>query len=65
MPVLDQKSTILLERLFIDGLTEQEVANELGISQPTVSRWKQEAIEKLKSMVVGECLENETEQVCE
>jgi len=37
----------------------------LGISQPTVSRWKQEAIEKLKSMVVGECLENETEQACE
>ncbi|MEZ8216596.1 RNA polymerase sigma factor, sigma-70 family [Candidatus Fervidibacteria bacterium JGI MDM2 SSWTFF-3-K9] len=62
---LGPKEHYLLERLFIDGLTEQEVANELGISQPTVSRWKQEAIEKLKSMLVGECPENETEQACE
>ncbi|MFA0731741.1 MAG: hypothetical protein LKKZDAJK_002440 [Candidatus Fervidibacter sp.] len=45
--------------------TEQEVANELGISQATVSRWKQKAIEKLKSMLVGECPENETERACE
>ncbi len=52
---LEPKEHYLLERLFIDGLTEQEVANELGISQATVSRWKQEVIEKLKSMLFGKC----------
>jgi RNA polymerase sigma factor (sigma-70 family) len=49
---LEPKEHYLLERLFIDGLTEQEVANELGISQATVNRWKREAVEKLKRLVI-------------
>ena len=61
---LGPKEHYLLERLFIDGLSEQEVARELGISQATVSRWKQEAIEKLKSMLFGKCPESDTERRC-
>ena len=49
---LEPKERYLLERLFINGLTEQEVANELGISQATVNRWKREAVEKLKRLVI-------------
>jgi RNA polymerase sigma factor (sigma-70 family) len=49
---LEPKEHYLLERLFIDGLTEQEVANELGISQATVNRWKREVVEKLKRLVI-------------
>jgi RNA polymerase sigma factor (sigma-70 family) len=41
----------LLERLFIDGATESEIADELNISQPTVSRWKQKVLQKLRQML--------------
>lgn len=41
----------LLERLFIDGASEQQVAEELGISQPTVSRWKRKVLQKLRNML--------------
>ncbi len=58
---LGPKEHYLLERLFIDGLSEQEVADELGVSQATVNRWKRKAIEKLKSMLVGECSESDAE----
>lgn len=44
----------LIERLFIDGATEKEVARELGVSQPTVSRWKQDILQKLHRMLEGE-----------
>jgi len=62
---LEPKEHYLLERLFIDSLTEQEVANELSISQSTVNRWKREVIEKLKRLLVGNYPENETEWACE
>lgn len=45
------KDHYLLERLFIDCATEREIAEELGISQPTVSRWKWEVLQKLQQML--------------
>ncbi|MCS7186884.1 MAG: sigma-70 family RNA polymerase sigma factor [Armatimonadota bacterium] len=50
---LPPKDHYLLERLFIDGTTESDIAEELGISQPTVSRWKREIIQKLQQMLKG------------
>jgi len=51
---LEPKEHYLLERLFIDGVTEQEVAEELGISQPTVNRWKRKVLQKLRDMLSGQ-----------
>ena len=39
----------LIERLFWDGNTEAEVAEELGISQPAISKRKCAIIRKLRS----------------
>lgn len=50
---LPPKDHYLLERLFIDCATEREIAEELGISQPTVSRWKREVLQKLQQMLEG------------
>ncbi|MFN3421088.1 MAG: sigma-70 family RNA polymerase sigma factor, partial [Armatimonadota bacterium] len=44
----------LLERLFIDGATESEIAAELNISQPKVNRWKQKVLQKLRQMLERE-----------
>jgi len=48
---LSPKEHYLAERFFIDGATEKEVADELRVSQPTVSRWKQEVLQKLRQML--------------
>ncbi len=48
---LSPKEHYLAERFFIDGATEKEVADELQVSQPTVSRWKQEVLQKLRQML--------------
>lgn len=53
---LPPKEHYLLERLFIDGVTESEVAAELRVSQPTVSRWKREILKKLRSMLEEQSL---------
>ncbi len=42
----------LLERLFIDGATEGEIAEELNIRQPTVNRWRKEVLQKLRKMLL-------------
>lgn len=51
---LPPKEHYLAERFFIDGATEREVADELRISQPTVSRWKQKVLQKLRQMLESE-----------
>lgn len=38
----------IIERCIMDRTSETEVATELGISQQTVSRWKRQALEKLR-----------------
>lgn len=48
---LDPIDHYLLERLFIDGASESEIAKELGISQPTVNRWKKEVLKRLRHML--------------
>lgn len=47
----------IIERCIMDGMSETEVATELGISQQTVSRWKQKALEKLQRLIRGEKVE--------
>lgn len=47
----------IIERCIMDRMSETEVATELGISQQTVSRWKQQALEKLRRLIRGEKVE--------
>lgn len=39
-----EKARYIFRRLFVDGLTEQEVALELNMSQQAVSKWKKKGV---------------------
>jgi len=46
---LSHKEKLVIRQLFLEGYKQKEVAENLGISQPRVSRLKERAIERLKS----------------
>ncbi|MEF2967779.1 sigma-70 family RNA polymerase sigma factor [Paenibacillus sp. M1] len=43
-----EKSKYIIQRTVIDGISEQEVADELKITQQGVSKWKRKGLELLK-----------------
>lgn len=47
---LDNISKAIIKKRYFDGLTQEEIANELYISQAQVSRLEKNAINKLKKM---------------
>ena len=53
MRQLSEQERQVLERLYGDGYTEEEIAQELGISQPVVSKVKRRALQKLKKLLSG------------
>jgi RNA polymerase sigma factor (sigma-70 family) len=54
LSLLSPQERYLLEWLICDGATEREAAAELGLSQPTVSRWKRKVLQKLRDMLSGQ-----------
>ncbi len=51
---LDEREKNILHRRFLQGKTQVEVANEIGISQAQVSRLEKGAINKIKKCLKGE-----------
>jgi len=43
----------VLLKFYWEGWTEEEIAQELGISQQAVSKVKQRALQKLKELLSG------------
>jgi RNA polymerase sigma-B factor len=48
LPRLDHREQLVLRRLFFDGFTQQQVADEIGASQMQVSRLQARTIAKLR-----------------
>lgn len=46
--IQDSKARYILKKIIIEGYTEKEVANELGISQQAVNKWKRKTLDYLK-----------------
>ncbi|UKS25738.1 DUF1492 domain-containing protein [Paenibacillus sp. HWE-109] len=44
-----EKGRYIIQRIYIDGLKEKEVADELQISQQAVSKWKKKSLDYMKS----------------
>ncbi|OBA07233.1 hypothetical protein A9P44_10195 [Paenibacillus polymyxa] len=44
---LPKKGELIIKKLYLEGLTEAEVAEQLHISQQAVSKWKRKMIQKL------------------
>jgi RNA polymerase sigma factor (sigma-70 family) len=51
MNTLPPQGKVILYKLYIQDLTESEVANELKISQQAVNKWKRKMIQKLSQMI--------------
>ncbi|MEK5400213.1 sigma-70 family RNA polymerase sigma factor [Paenibacillus sp. FSL K6-2859] len=51
MNTLPPQGKVIIYKLYIQDLTESEVANELKISQQAVNKWKRKMIQKLSQMV--------------
>lgn len=51
MNTLPPQGKVIIYKLYIQDLTETEVANELKISQQAVNKWKRKMIQKLSQMV--------------
>jgi len=50
---LSERERQVLERLYWDGYTEEEIAHELGISQQAISKIKRKALQRLKEWLEG------------
>ena len=46
-----EKARFIVKRLYLNGYTEKEVANELQISQQAVSKWKKKAFKSIREKV--------------
>lgn len=51
MNTLPPQGKVIIYKLYIQDLTESEVANELKISQQAVNKWKRKMMQKLSQMV--------------
>jgi RNA polymerase sigma-B factor len=52
LPQLDRREHLVLKRLFFDGWTQQQVADEIGVSQMQVSRLLSGTISRLRGLLV-------------
>lgn len=50
MKKLNAKEKMIIIKRFFDGRTQNEIADEIGISQAQVSRLEKSAIESIKRM---------------
>ena len=50
MKKLNSREKLIVSKRFFDGITQMEVANEIGISQAQVSRLEKSAIDRIKKM---------------
>ena len=50
MKKLSQREKMIITKRFFDGRTQNEVANEIGISQAQVSRLEKDAIDRIKKL---------------
>ncbi|AIQ62785.1 hypothetical protein PSTEL_06395 [Paenibacillus stellifer] len=48
---LPSQGRIILDKIYLQDMTENEVANELHISQQAVSKWKKKMIQTLSQIV--------------
>lgn len=46
-----EKGRHIIKRIYIDGLKEREVADELCISQQAVSKWKKKGLEIMRHVI--------------
>jgi RNA polymerase sigma factor (sigma-70 family) len=46
-----EKGRHIIKRIYIDGLKEKEVADELRISQQAVSKWKKKSLERMRQQL--------------
>ncbi|WP_414858851.1 sigma factor-like helix-turn-helix DNA-binding protein [Paenibacillus sp. Soil787] len=46
--IQSEKGRYVIKRIYLDGLNEKEVANELQISQQAVSKWKKKGLETMR-----------------
>jgi RNA polymerase sigma-B factor len=53
MPKLDDRSQLVLRRLYFDRLSQREIAAEIGVSQMQVSRLHGRALRRLRSSMEG------------
>ncbi|WP_342553772.1 sigma factor-like helix-turn-helix DNA-binding protein [Paenibacillus sp. FSL R7-0652] len=44
---IPKKGRIILQKIYLEGYTEADVAHELGISQQAVNRWKNKMLKTL------------------
>ncbi len=47
-----EKCRFIIQRTIIDGMTEQEVARELNITQQGVNKWKKKGLELLRQTLI-------------
>lgn len=48
---LDERRQVILQRRFFDGCSQQEVADELGLSQMHISRLERSALQQLRASI--------------
>lgn len=48
---LPPQGKLIIDKLYLQGLTEFEVAQQLKISQQAVNKWKQKMIQKLSQTI--------------
>lgn len=53
MRQLSERERQVIRRLYWDEWTETEIAQEMEISQPMISKIKQQALRKLKDLLSG------------
>ncbi|UUZ82884.1 hypothetical protein LJK88_02330 [Paenibacillus sp. P26] len=46
------KGRHIIKRIYIDGMKEKEVADELHISQQAVSKWKKKSLESMRRQII-------------
>ncbi|WP_159888572.1 sigma factor-like helix-turn-helix DNA-binding protein [Paenibacillus puerhi] len=48
------KARYIVRRIYMDGMTEKEVAKELNITQQAVSKWKKKSLESIRRKWVSD-----------
>jgi RNA polymerase sigma-B factor len=54
LPHLDRREHLIFKRIFFDGETQRQVAEEIGVSQMQVSRLLSRALEKAREQMVAD-----------
>jgi RNA polymerase sigma-B factor len=60
--VLDERERRILHLRFFDGLTQSQIAQQIGISQMHVSRLIRRSLEKIRDEIASEDDESEGRQ---